>query len=108
MLCLGAMYVNGSLDYESCQEYYLSIDGNRKGKPLLSDTTTVIINVTDVNDNPPMFGHSVHAAEVSEDAPLGEMLLKVSGKTKPLQFYCRQIVVRQTHMKETALEMKHW
>ncbi|XP_051871067.1 protocadherin Fat 1-like isoform X1 [Pristis pectinata] len=78
----GAMYVNGSLDYESCQEYYLSIDGNRKGKPLLSDTTTVIINVTDINDNPPTFGHNVHAAEVSEDAPVGELLLKVTASDK--------------------------
>ncbi|XP_062909211.1 protocadherin Fat 1 [Mobula hypostoma] len=78
----GAMYVNGSLDYESCQEYYLSIDGNREGKPLLSDTTTVIINVTDINDNPPTFGYSVHAADVSEDAPLGEMVLKVTASDK--------------------------
>ncbi|XP_041050027.1 protocadherin Fat 1-like isoform X1 [Carcharodon carcharias] len=74
----GAMYVNRSLDYESCQEYYLSIDGNRKGRPLFSDSTTVIINVTDVNDNPPKFSHSVYNAEISEDAPHGELVLKVT------------------------------
>uniref|UniRef100_UPI00398E7DD0 protocadherin Fat 1-like n=1 Tax=Pristiophorus japonicus TaxID=55135 RepID=UPI00398E7DD0 len=74
----GAVYVNGSLDYESCQEYYLSVDGNRKGTPLFSDSTTVIINVTDINDNPPEFSHGVHIAEISEDAPLGELVLKVT------------------------------
>ncbi|XP_069754250.1 protocadherin Fat 1-like [Narcine bancroftii] len=78
----GAVYVNGSLDYESCQEYYLSIDGNRKGKPLLSDSTTVIINIIDINDNSPTFSHTMHAAEVSEDAPLGELVLKVTASDK--------------------------
>ncbi|XP_078086838.1 protocadherin Fat 1-like [Mustelus asterias] len=74
----GAMYVNGSLDYESCQEFYLSVDGNRKGTPLFSDSTTVIINVTDVNDNPPKFSHNVYSAEISEDALHGELVLKVT------------------------------
>ncbi|XP_067899138.1 protocadherin Fat 1 [Heterodontus francisci] len=74
----GAMYVNGSLDYESCQEYYLSVDGNRKGTLLFGDSTTVVINVTDVNDNAPKFSHNVYLAEISEDAPLGELVLKVT------------------------------
>ncbi|GCB61025.1 hypothetical protein scyTo_0004039 [Scyliorhinus torazame] len=81
----GAMYVNGSLDYESCQEYYLSVDGNRKGIPLFSDSTTVIITVTDVNDNPPKFSHNVYSAEISEDAPHGELVLKMSSYSLMIQ-----------------------
>ncbi|XP_072446558.1 protocadherin Fat 1-like [Chiloscyllium punctatum] len=74
----GALYVNGSLDYESCHEYYLSVEGNRKGTPLFSDSTMVIINVTDVNDNSPKFSHSVYRAEISEDAAHEELVLQVT------------------------------
>uniref|UniRef100_A0A3P9B854 FAT atypical cadherin 2 n=1 Tax=Maylandia zebra TaxID=106582 RepID=A0A3P9B854_9CICH len=55
-----------TLDFEVSREYYLSVEGSR-GKSPLSDIATVIINVTDVNDNPPVFGRSDYSAEVLED-----------------------------------------
>nr|XP_015205333.1 PREDICTED: protocadherin Fat 2 [Lepisosteus oculatus] len=74
----GDLYVNGSLDFEQCQEYYLSVEGMRGKSSSLSDITTVIINITDVNDNPPIFSHGDYSAEVPEDIALGETVTQVS------------------------------
>uniref|UniRef100_A0A8C1M8K7 FAT atypical cadherin 2 n=1 Tax=Cyprinus carpio TaxID=7962 RepID=A0A8C1M8K7_CYPCA len=66
----GLLSLNSALDFELCREYYLSVEGAR-GKPLLSDIATVIINITDVNDNPPVFNRvliflslTVHLSQV--------------------------------------------
>uniref|UniRef100_A0A4W3GD15 FAT atypical cadherin 2 n=1 Tax=Callorhinchus milii TaxID=7868 RepID=A0A4W3GD15_CALMI len=71
----GTVYLNGTLDFETCREYYLSVEGTREGKPSFSDSTTVIINVTDVNDNPPRFSHRLYNVEISEDATLGASVI---------------------------------
>uniref|UniRef100_A0A672QBL2 FAT atypical cadherin 2 n=1 Tax=Sinocyclocheilus grahami TaxID=75366 RepID=A0A672QBL2_SINGR len=47
------------------------------GKPLLSDIATVIINITDVNDNPPVFNHSSYSSVIAEDITPGDMVLQV-------------------------------
>ncbi|XP_027697609.1 protocadherin Fat 2 isoform X3 [Vombatus ursinus] len=74
----GILYVNGSLDFETGQEYYLSIECIRKRSPSLNDGTMVVVNVTDVNDHPPKFPQNLYSVEVKEDAALGETILTVS------------------------------
>uniref|UniRef100_A0A5F8GYY8 FAT atypical cadherin 2 n=1 Tax=Monodelphis domestica TaxID=13616 RepID=A0A5F8GYY8_MONDO len=74
----GILYVNGSLDFETSQEYYLSIECSRKGSPSLNDGTMVVVNVTDVNDHPPKFPQDVYSVEVKEDVAVGETILTVS------------------------------
>ncbi|XP_074147953.1 protocadherin Fat 2 [Sminthopsis crassicaudata] len=74
----GILYVNGSLDFETSQEYYLSIECIRKSSPSLNDGTMVIVNITDVNDHPPKFLQDLYSVEVKEDAAVGETILTVS------------------------------
>nr|XP_046152091.1 protocadherin Fat 2-like [Oncorhynchus gorbuscha] len=73
----GVLAVNGSLDFERCREYYLSLEGTR-GKSTLSDITMVIINITDVNDNTPVFGQGDYSADVSEDLSPGDVVMQVT------------------------------
>ncbi|KAM4747111.1 protocadherin Fat 2 [Rhinophrynus dorsalis] len=74
----GTLYLNGNLDFEVNHQYFLSIEGTRSSSPPLSDVTVVVINVTDVNDNEPIFNQEEYDAEISEDAVVGDLVLVVS------------------------------
>ncbi|KAG9335984.1 hypothetical protein JZ751_003383 [Albula glossodonta] len=73
----GDIFVVESLDYETSHEYYLTVEATDGGTPSLSDMATVNINLTDVNDNSPIFSQSVYSAVVSEDAELGRTVVAV-------------------------------
>lgn len=65
------------LDYELSHEYYITVEATDGGSPPLSDIATVNINLTDVNDNKPVFSQDVYTAVISEDAELGKTVLAV-------------------------------
>ncbi|XP_045885762.1 protocadherin Fat 2 [Micropterus dolomieu] len=73
----GLMTLIAPLDFEVSREHFLSVEGSR-GKSSLSDITTVIINVTDVNDNAPVFGRGDFSTEILEDLPPGSLVMKVT------------------------------
>uniref|UniRef100_A0A8C6QNB5 FAT atypical cadherin 2 n=1 Tax=Nannospalax galili TaxID=1026970 RepID=A0A8C6QNB5_NANGA len=74
----GILYVNGSLDFETSPEYLLSIECSRKSSSALSDVTTIVVNVTDVNEHHPRFTHDLYGAKVLENATVGDVILTVS------------------------------
>lgn len=74
---LGAIFVIESLDYESSHEYYLTVEATDGGTPSLSDVVTVNINVTDINDNSPVFSQDTYTAVISEDAMLEQSVITV-------------------------------
>lgn len=65
------------LDYEASHEYYITIEATDGGTPPLSDIATVNVNLTDVNDNRPIFSQDVYTAVVGEDAELGRAVITV-------------------------------
>ncbi|XP_038549253.1 protocadherin Fat 3a isoform X2 [Micropterus salmoides] len=73
----GAILVAQPLDYETCRDYYLTVEARDGGAPPLSAITTVNINLTDVNDNAPMFSRDLYTAVVSEDATIGESVVQM-------------------------------
>lgn len=73
----GAVFVIENLDYESSHEYYLTVAATDGGTPSLSDVATVNINVTDINDNTPMFSQDTYTAVISEDAVLEQSVITV-------------------------------
>lgn len=48
----GVVTLTGRLDYESVQHYIFVVQAQDTGLPSLSSTTTVYLNVLDLNDNP--------------------------------------------------------
>ncbi|NWZ17369.1 PCDGH protein, partial [Agelaius phoeniceus] len=52
----------------------MAVDG---GDPARSGTVQVRINVTDANDNPPVFSKNLYQARVSENLPLGSVVLQI-------------------------------
>ncbi|XP_056297999.1 protocadherin Fat 3a isoform X3 [Pseudoliparis swirei] len=73
----GAILVSQPLDYETCRDFFLTVEARDGGTPPLSAITTVNINLTDVNDNAPMFSRDLYAAVVSEDATTGESVVQL-------------------------------
>uniref|UniRef100_A0A8C5P6Y2 FAT atypical cadherin 1 n=1 Tax=Leptobrachium leishanense TaxID=445787 RepID=A0A8C5P6Y2_9ANUR len=73
----GAIFIIEGLDYETSPEYYLTVEATDGGTPPLSDVATVNINVTDVNDNSPLFTQTTYTAVVTEDAASGQPIIMV-------------------------------
>ncbi|KAM4566902.1 protocadherin Fat 3-like isoform 2-T3 [Odontesthes bonariensis] len=73
----GTILVAKPLDYETCTDYFLTVEARDGGTPTLNAITTVNINLTDVNDNAPMFNHDLYTAVVSEDAIIGEFVVQL-------------------------------
>ena len=73
----GVLMVAGGLDRETAASYTLSITASDRGRPTLSNTTTVSIEILDINDNPPVFSAPSYATSTSEFTLLGAPLLTV-------------------------------
>ncbi|XP_041440520.1 protocadherin Fat 3 isoform X2 [Xenopus laevis] len=73
----GAILVVNTLDYENCKHFYLVVEATDGGSPPLSAVTTVNVNLTDVNDNAPVFSQEVYSAVISEDASVGDSVIMV-------------------------------
>ncbi|XP_040429870.1 protocadherin gamma-A10-like [Cygnus olor] len=68
----GSIRLVKSLDFEERNSYELEVQVDDGGG--LSDTATVSISVTDVNDNAPELTVSSALSEISEDAPSGTVV----------------------------------
>ncbi|CAJ0944561.1 unnamed protein product [Ranitomeya imitator] len=71
----GILFIIESLDHEASAEYYLTVEATDGGTPPLSDVATISINITDINDNSPVFSQSSYTAVVGEDAVSGQSIL---------------------------------
>ncbi|XP_004697154.1 protocadherin Fat 2 [Echinops telfairi] len=74
----GILYVNRSLDFETSPKYFLSIECSRKGSSSLNDMTTIVVNVTDINEHQPRFPQELYSVRVLENAFVGDIVLTVS------------------------------
>lgn len=65
------------LDYETMRSYRLVIRAQDGGSPSRSNTTQLLINVKDVNDNSPRFYTSLFQESVTESVPVGYSIVRV-------------------------------
>ncbi|XP_058123843.1 fat-like cadherin-related tumor suppressor homolog [Anopheles ziemanni] len=72
----GYISVAGTLDRESISSYVLEVQARDHGVPTLTAYVLVNIEISDANDNPPMFTQSNYTAVVQEDKQIGHTLLK--------------------------------
>ncbi|XP_071829643.1 cadherin-23-like isoform X1 [Apostichopus japonicus] len=68
----------GPLDREAVASYQLVIQAVDGGQPPLSSRLEVDVTVGDVNDNPPLFSHSVYNGSVVEERFSSEPILLLS------------------------------
>ncbi|KAM6299665.1 protocadherin gamma-C5-like isoform 2-T2 [Aegotheles albertisi] len=67
-----------SLDRESTSQYAVELIAQDGGSPALTTTLTLLLNISDVNDNPPRFLQPSYDAFILENNPPGTLLCTVS------------------------------
>lgn len=81
------------LDYETNHQFRVKVKATDHGTPPLSNEALVIVDVVDINDNPPEFSQLQYKAKVSEMATCGHIVVKVqaldpdSGDTTRLEYF---------------------
>uniref|UniRef100_A0A8C6G896 Protocadherin beta 8 n=1 Tax=Mus spicilegus TaxID=10103 RepID=A0A8C6G896_MUSSI len=74
------LVLDRALDREEQPELTLILTALDGGAPPKSGTTTVRIEVVDINDNAPQFLQSLYAVEVPENSPLDALVVTVSAR----------------------------
>lgn len=66
----------GELDYETTFQYDLTV---RATDSISKDFSEVFVNilVSDINDNAPKFVNSIYNITISENTPIGTVILKI-------------------------------
>lgn len=76
-LTSGVITTADDLDRELIDRYVLQVKVVDSGEPQLSDFAVVIVDITDMNDNPPEFSVSTLQAFLPEDAGVGSLVAKI-------------------------------
>uniref|UniRef100_A0A670IK89 Cadherin domain-containing protein n=1 Tax=Podarcis muralis TaxID=64176 RepID=A0A670IK89_PODMU len=73
-----AIVLKKPLDREEAPVHRLSLTATDGGKPELTGTVQLVINVLDANDNPPVFNQSVYKVTLLENAATGTLVIKLN------------------------------
>ncbi|MEE6478636.1 hypothetical protein FKM82_011911, partial [Ascaphus truei] len=73
-----SLVTNEILDREKISQYIIQLIATDLGSPPLHTETTIILNVSDINDNSPVFLESVYNAFIKENNEPGSLLCTVS------------------------------
>ena len=80
----GIVRVSGNIDYETQQEkaFLLHVKATDSGSPSLSSFSVLMINITDTNDNPPIFNQSEFKLSIYEGIPIGSVFSTLNARDK--------------------------
>lgn len=70
----GYLTITRNLDYETIQRHSIIITATDTGIPPLSVNLTVLVEVQDVNDNPPVFERTEYSLNVIESLPVNSQV----------------------------------
>ena len=75
----GMVFVKRLLDRETADSHSLVIEASDQDPVSpLSSTATLVVTVTDINDNAPSCNPSVYGASVNESVAIGTMIVQLS------------------------------
>ncbi|KAI7793262.1 putative protocadherin-16 [Triplophysa rosa] len=74
---VGTLILAERLDFETLSHYNLTIAVSDRGSPQRSSSVPAIVTITDVNDNPPVFGRAEYIVALNEGAAAGTEILRV-------------------------------
>ncbi|XP_042319256.1 protocadherin gamma-C5-like isoform X5 [Sceloporus undulatus] len=73
-----SLITSGPLDREEISQYKVIITATDSGSPPLSSQSSFLLNISDLNDNPPSFLHSAYQTLVTENNALGIPIISIS------------------------------
>uniref|UniRef100_A0A8D0H9U0 Cadherin domain-containing protein n=1 Tax=Sphenodon punctatus TaxID=8508 RepID=A0A8D0H9U0_SPHPU len=74
-----------TLDRERTPQYNITVTATDKGAPPLSTQKTIQLQISDINDNPPVFEESSYTAYVPENNPAGASIFRVRASDPDLE-----------------------
>ncbi|CAN8006312.1 unnamed protein product [Ixodes hexagonus] len=77
----GELRTTARLDRETVAHYRFLVEARDNGDPSLTGTATVLVSVSDKNDNPPRFTR-LFSVNVTENAPLGAFVIQVTSSDR--------------------------
>ncbi|XP_067423477.1 protocadherin gamma-B1-like [Emydura macquarii macquarii] len=95
-----------SLDREKQSSHHLILTAVDGGDPVRSGTAQIRINVTDANDNPPVFTEEIYKVSLRENLPNGSFVLRVRATDKD-EGLNAQITYSFSNIKENARKQFH-
>ena len=78
----GVIFVQQEVDFETFSIIYLTVRAQDGGLVSMSATATVVINIIDVDDNPPVFTPSQYMMEYAESLPIGSTVIQLTATDK--------------------------
>lgn len=78
----GVLSIVKVLDRERATQYRLNVTASDHGQPPRSAAQVIEVFIEDVNDNPPKFSQPVYRANVSEGAPPGTPVIRVTASDR--------------------------
>ncbi|XP_058142014.1 protocadherin gamma-B2 isoform X25 [Dasypus novemcinctus] len=78
------LVTDGALDREQIPEYNVTITATDRGKPPLSSSKSVTLQIGDVNDNAPVFQQASYVVHVAENNPPGASIGQVRASDSDL------------------------
>uniref|UniRef100_A0A8C6V3H0 Protocadherin 1 gamma 22 n=1 Tax=Neogobius melanostomus TaxID=47308 RepID=A0A8C6V3H0_9GOBI len=79
-----SLVTSGLLDRERSGHYRVKLRASDNGRPPLSSEKILDVELSDVNDNPPVFSQPVYVVYVKENCPPGRILYSVSASDPDL------------------------
>lgn len=76
--------INRSLDREISDKYNLTVECSDQGTPPLSSSSTIVIPISDENDNAPEFYKTLYQASIRENNAFGDGVTQVLAKDDDL------------------------
>uniref|UniRef100_A0A8C5U721 Cadherin domain-containing protein n=1 Tax=Malurus cyaneus samueli TaxID=2593467 RepID=A0A8C5U721_9PASS len=76
----GEVVTASALDREQASEHRVTVVARDRGRPALWSSTELVLEVSDVNDNAPVFEEAAYSAYVAENNAAGALVLRVQAR----------------------------